>query len=64
MRVTLDFADAGGKSGSHSVLIIGRCTEDLHRFAQNALCCPIGQPVDRTALGAACRSIEWLCDRW
>jgi hypothetical protein len=27
MLVTLEFADAGGKSGSHSVLIIGRGTE-------------------------------------
>jgi hypothetical protein len=29
MLVTLEFADAGGKSGSHSVLIIGRSAADL-----------------------------------
>ncbi len=29
MLVTLEFADAGGKSGSHGVLIIGRTTEEL-----------------------------------
>jgi hypothetical protein len=29
MLVTLEFADAGGKSGSHSGPIIGRGTEDL-----------------------------------
>jgi hypothetical protein len=29
MLVTLEFADAGGKSGSHSILIIGRGTDDL-----------------------------------
>jgi hypothetical protein len=29
MLVTLEFADAGGKSGSHSVLIIGRGSKDL-----------------------------------
>jgi hypothetical protein len=29
MLVTLEFADAGGKSGSHSVLVIGRGAEDL-----------------------------------
>jgi hypothetical protein len=28
MRVTLEFADAGTKSGSHRVLIIGRGAED------------------------------------
>jgi len=29
MLVTIEFADAGGKSGSHGVLIIGRTTEEL-----------------------------------
>jgi hypothetical protein len=29
MLVTLEFADAGGRSGSHSLLIIGRGAKDL-----------------------------------